>query len=335
MSNKIVVTGGAGFIGSHTCKALKAAGYSVIIYDNFSTSNYRRFLEVKDEICDLYRTVDLTRYPELKSCLLGDKPDAVIHFAASAYVGESVAYPTKYYHNNIISTNNLASAMVAAGTKYIVFSSSCATYGIPKNASSISERNSQNPVNPYGRTKLVCEQLLDDCDKAHGIKNIALRYFNAAGSDPSGLLGEDHDPETHLIPNVINALVNDGTIEVYGNSYATTDGTCVRDYIHVNDLADAHIKALEHLFKTNKSNQFNIGTGKGSSVLEIIELAKKITNKDALVKISAARAGDPPILVANATKAQSVLGWSPKFTVAGMITHAYNYHINKQSKDTE
>lgn len=334
MSKKtIVVTGGAGYIGSHTCKALYAAGYKVIVYDNFSTSNYSKFRAFRDSICDLYRDLDITNLTDLHNAFRLDKPDAVVHFAAKAYVGESVNYPTMYYQNNVQGTNNIASAMQAAGTKYIVFSSSCATYGVTKNPSSINERYSQKPINPYGRSKLMCEQILDDCDRAFGIKNVALRYFNAAGSDPTGELGENHTPETHLIPNVLNAMINDGTVEVYGNKYNTTDGTCVRDYVHVCDLATAHVKALEYLFKENKSNQFNIGTGTGKSVNEIITLAQTVTGKKALVKICPPRAGDPPILVANATKARLVLDWKAQYTVAQMIEHAYNYLKVKNLED--
>lgn len=333
MSKTVVVTGGAGFIGSHTCKLLKDTGYEVIIYDNFSTSSFSKFEEIENLICDRYRIIDLTNASALETVLKLDNPDAIVHFAAKAYVGESVNNPADYYHTNVTGTNNLIKAMNSAGTKLIVFSSSCATYGVPKNAQYINESTIQRPINPYGQTKLVCEHMLLSASTAYNIKSVSLRYFNAAGSDVTGVLGENHDPEPHLIPNVIKALINNTDINVFGDTYKTHDGTCVRDYVHVEDLATAHLKALEYLFAGNATNQFNIGTGTGHSIKEIIKIAEQITQKTTTVNMSAMRPGDPPILVGNASKAKQVLQWSPQYAVADMIKHAYNYLNKTQSRD--
>ena len=266
MDNQILVTGGAGYIGSHICKELARCGYNTVSYDNLSRGHKWAvkwgLLEVGD-ILDQDNIIKIIKKYD---------PIAVMHLAAYAYVGESVTNPSLYYHNNVSGTLNLLEAMMCTNMRLIIFSSSCATYGIPVTVP-ISESHPQKPVNPYGRTKLMIEEILKDFDVSHEIKAISLRYFNAAGADPDGDIGEDHKPETHLIPNVLKAAIGKKThLEIYGNDYETNDGTCVRDYIHVTDLAKAHVLALEKLISKQESNQFNIGTGVGYSIIDILTL---------------------------------------------------------------
>jgi len=327
MNNKtILVTGGAGYIGSHVCKKLYKNGYNPVTFDNLVYGH-------KEAVRwgDLF-TGDLINESSISDAFNKYKPAAVIHFAAYAYVGESVKNPAKYYKNNFIGTFNLLEAMRSAEVKNIVFSSTCATYGIPEKTP-IEENFTQNPINPYGKTKLFIEQMLKDYDNSYGIHNIALRYFNAAGADPDCETGEIHDPETHLIPLALDAASGkNNNFTIYGNDYDTQDGTCIRDYIHVDDLADAHILALEHLLNGFSSDYFNLGTGKGYSVKEIIDSIKRITGNDLPVTMGLRRDGDPPILISNYEKAQKILKWNPKYNnIDSIIQTAWNWHksINK------
>jgi UDP-glucose 4-epimerase len=252
---------------------------------------------------------------------------AVMHFSAYAYVGESVTDPAKYYRNNVVGTLTLLEAMLAASVNKFVFSSTCATYGVPQ-IIPIPENHPQNPINPYGATKLMVERILSDFDTAYGLKSVIFRYFNAAGADPNGKLGEDHNPETHLIPLVLQtALGKRESISVFGTDYATADGTCIRDYIHVTDLADAHVLGLEYLLRGSDSEVFNLGNGNGFSVKEVIETAKSITGRDIKVVECDRRPGDPPVLIGSSDKARKILNWQPQYSsLKEIITHAWQWH---------
>lgn len=323
----ILVTGGAGYIGSHTVLALKQAGFDVIILDNLVYGHrdlVEKVLQVelvvgdtgdRALLDDLFKTHDVA---------------AVIHFSAYAYVGESVSDPAKYYRNNVLGTLTLLEAMLAASVKNFVFSSTCATYGVPE-VVPIPEDHPQNPINPYGATKLMVERILSDFDVAYGFKSVRFRYFNAAGADPNGRLGEDHNPETHLIPLVLQtALGKRESISVFGTDYPTADGTCIRDYIHVSDLADAHVLGLEYLLKGGDSEVFNLGNGNGFSVKEVIETAKLVTGKDIKVVECDRRPGDPPALIGSGDKAKKILGWHPQYSsLKEIITHAWQWHQSR------
>lgn len=327
MSNNqqtILVTGGAGYIGSHTVQALQKAGYEVIIVDNLVYGHQdliENVLQAKLIIGDIGDRVFLDNLFAAHSIA------AVIHFAAYAYVGESVDNPAKYYGNNFVGTFTLLEAMRAASVNKIVFSSTCATYGEPKTIP-IPEEHPQNPINPYGMSKLMVEKLLADFDIAYGLKSVCFRYFNAAGADPEGRLGEDHSPETHLIPLILlAALGKRESISIFGTDYPTADGTCIRDYIHVSDLALAHVQGLEYLLADNQSQIFNLGNGNGFSVREIIEAAREITGKKIEVVESDRRPGDPPVLVGSSTKAREILGWRPQYPdIKDIIAHAWQWH---------
>ena len=318
----VLVCGGAGYIGSHTVYELIERGHSVVVVDSLikghkaAVHNEAKFYlgDIRDE-------------EFMDRVFKENNIDAVIDFAAFSLVGESVNEPFKYYENNVYGTLKLLEAMERAGVKKIVFSSTAATYGEPEN-DIIVESDNTNPTNPYGETKLTVEKMLKWADNAYGIKFVALRYFNAAGAHISGKIGEDHNPETHLIPIILQtALGQREKMFIFGDDYDTPDGTCVRDYIHVTDLADAHIKALEKLFRTNESGIYNLGNGKGFSVKEVIEKAKKITGKDFKVEIEARRSGDPSTLIASSEKAIKELGWQPKFnTLDKIIETAWNWH---------
>ena len=318
----VLVCGGAGYIGSHTVYELIERGHSVVVVDSLikghkaAIHNEAKFY--LGDICDEEFMDRVFRENQI---------DAVIDFAAFSLVGESVNEPFKYYENNVYGTLKLLEAMERADVKKIVFSSTAATYGEPEN-DIIVESDKTNPTNPYGETKLTVEKMLKWADNAYGIKFVALRYFNAAGAHISGKIGEDHSPETHLIPIILQtALGQREKMFIFGDDYDTPDGTCVRDYIHVTDLADAHIKALEKLFRTNESGIYNLGNGKGFSVKEVIEKAKKITGKDFKVEIEARRSGDPSTLIASSEKAIKELGWQPKFnTLDKIIETAWNWH---------
>ncbi|MDD4967254.1 UDP-glucose 4-epimerase GalE [Halothiobacillus sp.] len=316
----ILVVGGAGYIGSHMVKFLARAGYRVVVLDNLSTGH-----------------ADAVRYGEL---IVGDMADtalldrlfhshrfdAVMHFAAFSLVGESVDDPGKYYRNNVANTLNLLDAMVRHQIRHFVFSSTAATFGEPR-SDRIDESHPQNPINPYGRSKLMVEHLLADYDAAYGLKSVCLRYFNAAGADPEGELGERHNPETHLIPLVLQAASGRRShIHVFGTDYDTPDGSCLRDYIHVQDLCSAHQQALQWLQEHQQSKQFNLGNGDGYSVLDVIETARKVTGKEIPVLIGDRRVGDPARLVADATLAQQQLGWKPEYPdLVDMIAHAWHW----------
>jgi UDP-glucose 4-epimerase len=319
----ILVTGGAGYIGSHTVKLLKNKGYDILVLDNliYGHEDFATKLNVS-----LIKG-DLSDRQLLDQVFTEHNIEAVIHFAAYAYVGESMSNPAKYYRNNVVSTLNLLEAMENAGIKKIVFSSTCATYGIPQEIP-ITETHPQNPINTYGYTKLVVENILADFQRAYDWNYVAFRYFNAAGASADGLIGEDHDPEPHLIPLILYAALGKrDSISILGDDYPTPDGTCIRDYIHVEDLAQAHLLGLEYLLKGGKSDVFNLGNGNGFSVKEVIAGAKKVTGIDFKVKNDDRRPGDPPILVGSSKKAQNILGWQPQYPeIETIIAHAWQWH---------
>jgi len=321
MSANILVTGGAGYIGSHTCKALKAAGYNPVTFDSMVYGH-----EWAVKWGPLIRG-DILDGEALDAVFRQYEPQAVLHFAAFAYVGESVSDPEKYYRNNVMGTLSLLSAMRRAGCRDIVFSSTCATYGVPKELP-LREDHPQKPINPYGWTKLMMEQTLADFDHAYGIRHASLRYFNAAGADPDGEIGEDHDPETHLIPLVVYATQGRrGNVEIYGTDYDTRDGTCVRDYIHVTDLAEAHILALRRIQDKDESLTVNLGTGNGQTVREVIRAVEKVSGRKTPVTEGPRRPGDPPGLYARADKAYELLGWKPQLgDIETIVDTAWKWH---------
>jgi UDP-arabinose 4-epimerase len=316
----ILVTGGAGFVGSHACKALARAGYVPVTLDNLERGH--RWAVKWGPL----EEADLRNERDLKRVFAAWKPWAVMHFAAYAYVGESVVEPEKYYDNNIGGTAKLLAACAAANCRNIVFSSTCATYGIPAKLP-LTEEAPQYPINPYGYSKLVVERLLQDAEAAHGIRHVALRYFNAAGADPEGELGELHQPESHLIPLVLFAALGcRPSIKVFGDDYPTPDGTCIRDYIHVSDLADAHVAAIDWLAAGNPSQVFNLGNGQGFSVSEVVRVSKQVTGHPITAEMYPRRAGDPPVLISDSTKAKTMLGWVPKFArLDQQIDHAWQW----------
>lgn len=321
---KILVTGGAGYIGSHTVLALRQLGYEVIVLDNLIYGHrdlVKNILKVKLVVGDISDRALLDQIFKTYSIA------AVIHFAAYGYVGESIANPAKYYRNNVANTLTLLEAMVAANVKTIVFSSTCATYGIP-DCVPIPENHPQNPINPYGTSKLMVEQILADFDRAYKLKSVCLRYFNAAGADPESRLGEDHSPEAHIIPLVLQvALGVRESVSVFGTDYATVDGTCVRDYIHVMDLASAHILSLKYLLNGGISDVFNLGNGQGFSVKQVIKTAEQVTGKSITLIECDRRPGDPPVLVGGSEKAKRVLGWQPQYAeLETILTHAWKWH---------
>ncbi|MBT8120545.1 MAG: UDP-glucose 4-epimerase GalE [Gammaproteobacteria bacterium] len=303
---KILVVGGAGYIGSHMVKQLAQAGNDVITLDNLS-----------------YGYRDAVKYGEFIEGDLGDESvldailgtgdiDAVMHFAGFIQVGESVLKPSMYYHNNVVNTFTLLEAMLRHGVKNFIFSSTAAIFGEP-DYTPIDEKHNKQPINPYGHSKLMIEQVLEDYDKAYGLRSTCLRYFNAAGADPDGELGERHVPETHLIPLILQAASGRREdIKVFGDDYATDDGTCVRDYIHINDLCEAHSLALHRMIKSDKSARYNLGNGTGFSVKQVIDVAKKVSGNDFKVSIEPRRAGDPAVLVADSTLAREQLNWQPR-----------------------
>jgi UDP-arabinose 4-epimerase len=318
---RVLVTGGAGYIGSQVCKTLAVAGYQPVAYDDLSrgarTSVRWGPLEIGNiadggRICDVLR-----RY----------RPVAVMHFAALAYVGESVAHPALYYTNNVLGSLSLLEAMRQCAVDVIIFSSSCATYGIPTSLP-ITERHPQSPINPYGVSKLMVERMLQDYGAAYGLRWMSLRYFNAAGADRDGDLGECHNPETHVIPLAILAALGKVTpFNLYGTDYATPDGSALRDYIHVEDLAQAHVAALRHLLNGGASEALNLGIGIGTSVLELIAAVDRIGSRSVPIVHCARRAGDPSVLIADAGRARTVLGWLPNFsTIDEIVRTAWSWH---------
>ena len=318
----VLVIGGAGYIGSHTARALKRAGHEVIIFDNLSTGYEflaSGFELVKGDVLDMAALARVL-----------SRTDALMHFAAYAYVGESVTNPRKYFHNNVEGGLSLLNAALDAGIKNIVFSSTCAVYGEVAKVP-IEENIPRQPVNPYGVSKLFFEQALEAYDRAYGVRYASLRYFNAAGADDSGEIGELHEPETHLIPLALRAAAREGPeLQVFGSDYPTPDGTCIRDYIHVNDLASAHVKALEHLAAGKGSFAVNVGTGTGASVREVISAVEKITGKAVPHKVVARRPGDPPALVANPAKAQSLLAWKAARGLDDIVSTAWSWEEHRR-----
>ena len=322
MNNTILVTGGAGYIGSHFCKYAKQQGYNIIVYDNLSTGR-QEFVKWGELIVG-----DLNNYILLNDTLKKYNPIAIVHFAASIEVGESVTNPYKYYLNNVFNTLNLLKAMVENNIKNIIFSSTAAIFGISKD-SIIKEDTEQNPINPYGQSKLMVEKILEDFRRAYNINYTALRYFNASGADPDCELGETHKPANHLISIVLEGYKLNKTIKVFGGDWNTKDGTCIRDYIHVYDLATAHILALKKMLETKQSKKINLGIGKGFTVLEIIKIAEFIVNDKIKYEITNRRDGDPECVICDNNLAKTYLNWNIKYSdVKEHIKHTWNW-LNK------
>jgi UDP-glucose 4-epimerase len=325
----ILVTGGAGYIGSHAVLVLQRAGYEVIVLDNL-VHGHREFVE---NVLQVKLIVGDTSDRALLDNLFATYPiAAVMHFAAYIAVGESVAKPAEYYHNNVVGTLTLLEAMVAASIKSFVFSSTCALYGVPKTIPLV-EDHPQDPISPYAVTKQMVERILADFDTAYNLKSVSFRYFNAAGAEPNGLLGEDHSPETHLIPLVLlTALGKRESVSIFGTDYPTKDGTCMRDYIHVMDLAQAHVLGLEYLLQGGESQAFNLGNGNGFSVREVIETAKLVAGREIKTIECDRRPGDPPVLVGSSDKARNILGWQPQYSdLKQIIAHALAWHQHRHA----
>ncbi|MRG96336.1 UDP-glucose 4-epimerase GalE [Polyangium spumosum] len=323
----VLVTGGAGYIGSHAALALAERGYRPLVLDNLSKGHHE---PIEQALGAPVIQADTRDRAALDAIFARERIDAVMHFAAFIEVGESVADPLRYYENNVSGTVTLLQAMQAAGVGTFVFSSTCATYGVPE-VIPIPEDHPQNPLNPYGRSKLVVEAILSECETAWGLRSVSFRYFNAAGAHPSGLLGEDHDPETHLIPLVLHAALGKRpSIRIFGEDYDTPDGTCIRDYVHVSDLADAHVLGLEYLLGGGASMAVNLGNGRGFSVREVIAAAERVTGRTIVVEKAARRAGDSPALVGSSERARTRLGWSPRYPeLETIIAHAWAWHQKK------
>lgn len=317
---KVMVTGGAGYIGSHAVRQLKKAGYEPVVFDNFSKGHAEAVRETEVFTGDLLDTDSLMRF------FKAYKPQALMHFAALSLVGESMQNPYIYYENNVAGSLALIKAAMDAGVERVIFSSTAAVYGEPQEVP-ITEDSAKSPLNVYGRTKLVIENMLKDFSDIYGLKYKALRYFNAAGADTAGDIGEDHDPESHLVP-IIYQYVNKkrDKLAVYGNDYPTPDGTCIRDYVHVTDLADAHVLALKALEKGAESGAFNLGSEKGFSVLEIISAAEKACGRSIRYQIGGRRAGDPAALIASSEKIKKELGWEPRFGIEDILASAWRFH---------
>lgn len=317
----ILVTGGAGYIGSHVNKLLNKKGYQTIVYDNLIYGN------VESVKWGTFIEGDLNDTSKLNSLFKKHNIDAVMHFAAFAYVGESVRDPQKYYYNNVLNTINLLKAMNEAKVDKFIFSSTCATYGDPKRLP-MDEKHPQMPINPYGKSKYMVEKILEDYYQAYNLKYVILRYFNAAGADPEGEIGEKHEPETHLIPLAIETAIGKRSkIKVFGNDYDTHDGTCVRDYIHVNDIADAHILALEYLINGGDCEIFNLSNGNGYTVMEVLDCVKEITKADLNIVYDSKRNGDPATLLGSSKKIELKLGWKPKYPeLSTIIETAWKWH---------
>lgn len=324
----ILVVGGAGYIGSHMVKMLRSQGLHPVVADNLSSGHRQAVGSIDLHVGDIGNADFVDR-------VLSDaRPDAVMHFASHIQVGESVSDPEKYYRNNVTATQVLLAGMRRHGVERLIFSSTAAVFGNPAYVP-IDEQHPGQAINPYGRSKWMVEQMLEDFDTAYGLKSIALRYFNAAGADPEGELGECHEPETHLIPLILQvASGRRSHITVYGEDYDTPDGTCIRDYIHVEDLCSAHLLALRQLLEGGNSARFNLGNGHGFSVRDVIEAARRVTGHAIPVRIGARRTGDPPRLVADATRAKSVLGWAPRYAeLETIVAHAWMWECQRAARD--
>lgn len=321
----VLVCGGAGYIGSHINKLLNSNGYDTVVFDNL-IYGHREAVKWGEFVQG-----DLADIDALEEVFSKYHIDAVFHFAAYAYVGESVAEPEKYYYNNVVNTLNLLKVMRKYGCNKIIFSSTCATYGEPEHVP-ITEDMPQNPINPYGMTKLTVERIFRDYQRAYGLQFVVLRYFNAAGADPDCEIGESHNPETHIIPLVLDAASGmRPDIKVFGTDYDTPDGSCIRDYIHVTDLADAHLRSLHYLEEGNKGDFFNLGNAKGTSVLEVVESVKRVTGRYFTVTKTDRRPGDPAKLVGSSDKARLILGWEPRYSdIDTIIEHAWKWHENAE-----
>lgn len=331
----ILVTGGAGYIGSHCALKLLEENKKVIVFDNFSTGHIETIETLMKEGKDNFEFFegDLLNLNDLNALFKGRNIEAVIHFAAFSLVEESTKNPAKYYKNNVTGSINLLDAMHKYNVNKIVFSSTAATYGEPEEIP-IKETSPQNPVNPYGTSKLTVEKIMDDYDRAYGIKSVRLRYFNVAGADSKCRIGENHNPETHLIPNILKSTFNNKkTFKIFGDNYNTKDGTCVRDYINVEDLINAHLLALKYLLAGGKTDFFNLGTNEGNSVKEIFDLCTKVTNKEIPFEIAQKRAGDPAVLIADNKKAKEILGWNPEKTLYDSIKSAYMWELKQNERN--
>jgi UDP-glucose 4-epimerase len=322
MSKHILVVGGAGYIGSHVVRQLKQAGYLPIIFDNLSTGHKA---SIKD---DIFVWGDVRNAHDLDRVFQNYPIEGVMHFCAKSLVGESMEKPEIYFENNVEGGHQLLKSMVAHNVKSIIFSSTAATFGQPEE-SPITESTPQRPTNPYGESKLIFEKMLQWYDVAHGVKSVALRYFNAAGADELGDIGEDHTPETHLLPIVFQVLNGQrDALTIYGDDYPTPDGTCIRDYIHIKDLGQAHILGLKYVFDERKSNAFNLGNGAGFSVKEIVTQTEKLTGKSVKTVIGARRPGDPAMLIASSEKIKRELGWTPQYSLPKIIETASKWHFS-------
>ncbi|HVK70620.1 MAG TPA: UDP-glucose 4-epimerase GalE [Polyangium sp.] len=326
-SRTVLVTGGAGYIGAHAALALAERGYRPLVLDNLSKGHRE---PIERALGTPVIQADTRDRVALDAIFARERIDAVMHFAAFIEVGESVVDPLRYYENNVHGTVTLLQAMQAAGVSKFVFSSTCATYGVPE-VVPIPEDHPQNPLNPYGRSKLVVEKILAECETAWGLRSVCFRYFNAAGAHPSGLLGEDHEPETHLIPLVLSAALGKRpSIRIFGEDYDTPDGTCIRDYIHVSDLADAHVLGIAYLLGDGASTAVNLGNGRGFSVKEVIAAATRVTGCPIAVEKSERRPGDSPVLVGSSARAHKLLGWSPRYPeLETILAHAWAWHQRK------
>ncbi|MFC1799070.1 UDP-glucose 4-epimerase GalE [Thermodesulfobacteriota bacterium] len=324
----VLVTGGAGYIGSHACKALSKEGYTPVTYDNLI---YGHESAIK---WGPFEKGDIQDRQRLDAIIDKYNPEAVMHFAAFAYVGESVENPGKYYRNNVVGSLTILEAMRDHGIRHIVFSSTCAVYGNPETVP-IPEDHPLNPINPYGFSKYAVERMLKDFSNVHGMNYVSLRYFNAAGADPDVEIGEDHDPETHLIPLILDtAAGRSKNVKIFGTDYDTPDGTCIRDYVHVSDLADAHVLALKYLKDNGGNNIFNLGNGDGFSVREVIDTAKKVTDKNFHAVESSKRPGDPAVLVGSSGKIKKILGWNPKCDeIDDIIQTAWHWHQKRHGNE--
>jgi UDP-glucose 4-epimerase len=321
VSEVVLVVGGAGYIGSHTCLALAERGYSPVTFDSFA-NGHREFVQWGPTIQG-----DIREFDQIYEAICEVKPAAIVHFAGLIEVAQSIAAPSSFYHSNVVGTLNVLRAAQKAGVGSFVFSSTCATYGVPEHMP-ITEDTPQHPINPYGRTKLVSEMAIQDACGYEGMRAVILRYFNAAGADFSGRIGEWHEPETHIIPLTIDvALGRREELSIFGRDYDTRDGTCVRDYVHVLDLADAHVRAVDHLIGGGDSEAINLGTGNGTSVLELAATVESVSGRKLRCREAGRRDGDPPTLVADNSRADRVLGWKPRYGIEDIVGSAYEWHM--------